>query len=514
MLKIKSGIKALTLMLLGTGCVLFNSCNSDVEYIYTLPSSATITSFSLEENEKVLPNLDSVFFSIDLYSGTIFNADSLPYGTKITSLTPVISTENASKVEVSGYTSSGEEKNYNYLENTTDTLDFSRPVNISVVSNDGMTTSKYTVYVNVHKVPTDTLVWAKVEGGTLPTTLPSIDAQHTTMSPSHVFYCMTAGSGKYNIANTIDPSGKWQVCEADMSFTPDINTFTASSDALYVAGADGVLYTSTDNGLTWTSTGSRADFVIGAYGSRLISTYNNGTEWMISEYPSGTSYQAPADFPVTNTSNAVTIVFDMATSEQMLITGGRTALGKITPETWGYDGKNWAKISSYGMPKTAENMTLVPYFDIKTDSISWRVSKQTSVMLAMCGNFEDGTPNDTILMSQNFGLTWVKAPRNMQMPQNVISPRTHAQAFPYSQLASTQSPLSVKSRALVSRDILWETAFEHPSLTNMIKSRATTPITEWEVPFIYLFGGENQAGKTFDTIYRGVITSLKFKPLQ
>jgi hypothetical protein len=45
-------------------------------------------------------------------------------------------------------------------------------------------------------------------------------------------------------------------------------------------------------------------------------------------------------------------------------------------------------------------------------------------------------------------------------------------------------------------------------------SRATAPITQWEVPYIYLFGGYDSEGYLYNSVWRGVINRLSFKPLQ
>lgn len=73
------------------------SCNSSSSYDYEqeLDGSAMVKNFTLVENDKVLADLDSVFFSIDLVSGDIFNADSLPMGTKISALAANITTDNS-----------------------------------------------------------------------------------------------------------------------------------------------------------------------------------------------------------------------------------------------------------------------------------------------------------------------------------------------------------------------------------------------------------------------------------
>lgn len=68
----------------------------DVEVIY---GSTQVKGFNLKADAKVLSALDSVFFSIDLVNAQIFNADSLPYGTRVNKLVLQITTDACSKVE-------------------------------------------------------------------------------------------------------------------------------------------------------------------------------------------------------------------------------------------------------------------------------------------------------------------------------------------------------------------------------------------------------------------------------
>lgn len=492
-------------------CMSLTCCNSSDDTIYLLPSSATMRSFSLSSDDKVLNNLDSVFFSIDLYNRQVFNADSLPFGTVITGLVPVITYESASVVEIIEKHDDGEDRIINYLENTTDTVDFTHPVTVRIVSYDGVNEANYTVRVNVHTVPTDTMVWSRIERGSLPTVFSAVNTQHTTMSPDGVYYCMTSYQGEYCIANTTSPGGEWAAAKSAMSFTPDINTFTASTDGLYIISTDGLLYKSADNGLTWTSTQTSAKWIIGAYGSRLMTTTNENGNWQIKEYPGGSTWNAPSQFPVTNTSNATTLSFEMSISEQMLTIGGRQADGALTSDVWGFDGKDWAKISRTSLPEKLENVALVPYFEVHQDTISWRVRKPATVLLAMTGNNNAGVANDTVYMSVNFGLTWTKAPEGMQIPRSVVPSRTHAQAFPF---VGKSSQASKAPRNYSTAQSVFTASWESVLDRRNSASRATGPITEWDIPYIYLFGGVNSQGATYNTIYRGVITALTFKPLQ
>ena len=73
--------------------LLFLSCKIDKDdepsstYTYsTSLSSALVTNFSLKADTSVMTSLDSVFFTIDADRGLIYNADSLPVGTRIDSL--------------------------------------------------------------------------------------------------------------------------------------------------------------------------------------------------------------------------------------------------------------------------------------------------------------------------------------------------------------------------------------------------------------------------------------------
>ena len=74
--------------------IAMTACNKDDNDINNTASmyvpAVAVTRFYLKADSKVMNNLDSVFFSIDLENGVIFNADSLPKGTKISTLIPLL----------------------------------------------------------------------------------------------------------------------------------------------------------------------------------------------------------------------------------------------------------------------------------------------------------------------------------------------------------------------------------------------------------------------------------------
>ena len=186
------------------------SCNSDTESDLTLPSSVMVTSFSLTDDDKVLNNLDSVFFSIDLNKGLIFNADSMPYGTKIDKLIPVIVTSGVSSAQLVVTRPNKADTIYNYLENSTDSIDFSNgPVTLRLKSLSGSTHKDYNIYVNVHKVKGDSLVWNRLERTSLPSIFNVVNSQQSAKSGNTV-YCLTKYDNRYCMASSDDPvAGEW-----------------------------------------------------------------------------------------------------------------------------------------------------------------------------------------------------------------------------------------------------------------------------------------------------------------
>ena len=479
----------------------FSACNSSDEVTEYIPSNAAVRSFSLTADSKVLPHLDSVFFSIDLFTGDIFNADSLPFGTNTSALVPVIVTNGSSVAELSVPRPNMPDTLMNYLENSTDSVDFSNgPVKLRIVSLDGKTERNYTIRVNVHTVPTDTLTWSRLEQGNLPSVFQVVSEQHTAENGGK-FYCLTRYENRFSMAVSTDPAGPWNAAEISLPANARINTLNAAPDGIFILDDNSTLFKSTDNGATWVNTGESMTNTIGVYQTNILGTKKTTEGWSIVSFPNGKSWTVPAGFPVSGSSLPVNYRFEMSLSPQMLIVGGRDANGSLVDRSWAFDGENWADITRSPMPEKLENMAVVPYFNITPDTVGWRVASRTSVMLAMNGNRADGTPNDTVYISRDFGMHWSKAPENLQIPTSVIPSRTQAQAYAFTSV--------VKSRSAGNIPMTWK-----PVGYSAIRSRATAPITEWEAPYIYLFGGVSPTGITYNTIFRGAILGFTFKPLQ
>lgn len=491
------------------------SCNSDSSTTITTPeasSEVAVTAFSLKANDKILSSLDSVYFSIDMNNARIFNADSLPKGTDISRMLVSITTGYISKAELRYKTLNNRDTVIEYsTDNTTDSINFaSGPVVLHLVALNTTTTRDYTIEINVHKIASDTLMWQPDARRDLPSTLTAPEAQKTVKSGDK-YICMTTKGGKVSVATADDPAADWDVKEVSLAFNPDVDELTATDDALFVLADNGALYKSTDLGETWTDCSVTWYHITGGYGAVLLGIEQNGAIYNNVTYPATSSTQVPSRFPVKGNSQLIMYDSEWAVSPQAIMIGGRSATGEKLYDTWAYDGSKWANLT-ITHPLAAEGMTLLPYYIVNTSQDDWRITKQ-SVLLAMGGQLSNGKNNELVYVSKDLGFNWAQADSLMQLPE-FMTPVNMAQAFVHD-VKFTDSTVS-KSRSTDA----W-TALPHRQAPRwwvdpmaVVRSRAVAPITSWDVPFIYLFGGYDNDGRLVDSVWRSTITTLAFKPIQ
>lgn len=489
-----------------------SSCNSsdDSSYTYDESSSVIVSAFSLKDNEEILDSLQNVFFSIDLVDAKIFNADSLPYGTKVDRLIPSITTSSvASAVELSFYDTKLEKDSVvNYLTNSSDSIDFSHgPVKLTVTSQSGTVKREYEIRVNVHQVKADSLAWYKIETASLPTDFSTIQAQYTA-NLGETYYCLTTDGTQYCLATTTNPADpQWKIEVVNLDFRANVESLRASNDALYILDLDGNLYSSTDAKI-WSATGQVWHYIYGGYENEIMGSENTQDGYVIRSYPSLQSWHMPSDFPIEGTSATWTYSLNMGYTPQLVMVGGRLSNGVLTRSTWSFDGENWADVSVRPLPLALEYITMAPYHMIEVLSTTW--SPQTfPVLFAMGGRNAQGLINRTIYYSRDWGMSWDETPELMQLPEGFPS-LYGASGFEFS------TTMYVDSR---SAD--WTTVnirklpphYQFLGLPNT-SSRAIKPITEWQCPALYLFGGRNYDGETQNMLWRGVILNFTFKPVQ
>lgn len=504
-------LKRIALFILGAiASTPFIGCNEDpVNYDTEITYSSTlVTGFRLKADKKVLVSLDTVFFSIDQINARIFNADSLPYGTKTDKLLAVITTDNCRSVELTMRAPSGNDTVINYLTNSTDTINFADgPVKLKVVSYDGQCERNYLIDVNVHQMVPDSLYWNDIYMRPLPAAFEPT-GQKSVVSAGKA-YCLAWDSNSCTISSTADPAAdSWTAVTPDFG-NVDFESFAGADDALYILDNAGGLLRSTDGGATWTATGETWKSILGGYGRQLLGVKLSDAGYCHAIYPSDGASDKVLDssFPIGSASNIAMVTTKWAETPQAVIVGGRLADGSMSQSVWGYDGSRWARLSK-SFPKAAEKVALLNYDIALVDSVSWKIDNKP-VLLAIGGRETDGTVISDTYISRDMGMSWRKADNLLQLPE-YIQPRYSAQPLVFkSMLHETRSAGAIwESFSPVPLSGWWEI------VTPASASRAIAPITEWECPYIYLFGGYSADGALYNSIWKGVINRLTFKPLQ
>lgn len=481
----------------------FASCNSDETWesepqIY---SGTKVTGFSLKANAKVLNNLDSVYFSIDLLEGKIYNASPLPTGTRIDSIAVSISGDACSVAELRINAAADKEAAViNYLTSPDEGVDFSRgPVILHLVSADGQHERDYEIKLNVAAEKSDSLYWDKLQGGAIPG-ITSGSRAKTVKSGATAIMLSQSASGNVSISTFVPApqtgGGEWMTESVVPCFTVgvtvvnaapllNIATFTATeSGSLYVSDYTGNLYHSSDNGANFTKVDSDWETITAPYRDAILGVKNNGGHLTWAAYPPQAWVQSgqaiSPDFPIEGVSGSATFSTKWASAQQIVVTGGKTSDGTFTGATWAFDGKRWAKISDR-LPAAA-GYALSKYTVAETDTVSWRVS-QREVLITFGGLGEE--PVNEVWISRDMGVNWQKGSDLLQMPE-YIPFTTGASLLVFDKLLGTAgaTPLAVK------------------------------PITTWECPYLYLFGGYDANDALHTTYWSGVVNHLKLKPLQ
>lgn len=135
----------------------------------------------------------------------------------------------------------------------------------------------------------------------------------------------------------------------------------------------------------------------------------------------------------------------------------------------------------------------------------------------MGGN--DGKANNsTIYISDDCGMTWYEASKTLQLPDFMVALHD-ADAVVVDQTFTDAdlNPAAI-GRGMAAQWTPIELAYRLPggAYTSgfMSASRATEPISSWECPYIYSFGGIKPDNKLQSTVRRATINRLMFKPIQ
>ncbi len=494
---------ALISAVMGMGIV---SCNSkeeepkdDANKITYLPNVA-VTAFRLKADKDVMANLDSVFFSIDLEHGVIYNADSLPLGTKIDKLVANI-TYSSAVTSASVIMTGGKTRNdsIDYIKHPGDSIDFTGNVRLRLSTANNEMSKTYTVKVNVHKQEPDSLMWNEMALAALPSRLGSPRNQKTVDFNGKAVALIEENDGSTTISSSDDLySNVWTKTQVSLPFTPDVRSFTASSEALYLLDTTGKLYTSAD-AISWTSTGEVWSKIIGGYKNSAIGLKTTAQGLFYSQYPLIELQEraVDADFPIDGASNFALHSNKWTSSPVGFFCGGLKADGSLSDAIWAFDGSVWVKLSEGEFP-ALKGASLIPYYAFRRTTGALKPS-ELDVWMILGGETSDGSFNRTLYISYNNGVNWRKGDELIQLP-TIIPPMTACD-----NLVMTTTKESELSDA-------WKIMVKSQGPAR-VKWNVDGDLLIWECPYIYLIGGFSPDGSLYDTIWRGAINRLQSPPI-
>lgn len=482
-----------------TGSAALTACNekSDSDP-YLNPVNLAVKTFSLKADYNN-PGLDSVFFSIDLEHGVIFNADSLRKGTAIDKVIPLItfsSTPSEATIIMSGGTT--REGEVDFKENPTDSIDFTGDVQLRVKASKNEIGMTYRIKVNVHQIETDSIFWDEVSYTGAISRLDNPKDMKTVEIGDMPVSVIAERDGSYSVVryeSVIDM--KASVAELKLPFEPALQTLCATDDSVWILDTKGELWQA-DTALTkWSSTGETWTALIGTYNSSAIGLKKSGSSSLYAQYPKENlnETEVAEGFPTSGFSNFVTLANKWTSSPVAFFAGGVNTDGTFSDSTWAFDGTEWICLSTGGIP-AVEGPTLVPYYHYRPSADGTSMIEY-KVWLLLGGKMADGEFNRDLYISYDNGVNWTLGTQRMQLPE--IMPSLYY---------CDNVVVEIDKSADLSAG--WTKAYRHPRRIDF--SVSGDEIT-WECPYIYLFGGFNADNKLNSTIWRGVLGRLTFTPI-
>lgn len=207
-------------------------------------------------------------FNIDQVANTIYNTDSLPYGTDASKVLATITTKNSGTAAFVRQSRSGQDSVVYYVAR--DSIDFSSPVTLRVYNMGNTAYRDYTVNVNIHQQDGDSFSWSATTG------------DFATVSNRKI---VSLGSDMYLFGSE---NGQTVGYKKSGDAWEEIFTIADANACKNITAFDSKLYTiinngiwSSDNGSDWeyTATAQGISCIAGASGSRIYTLTGDGISY-------------------------------------------------------------------------------------------------------------------------------------------------------------------------------------------------------------------------------------------
>ena len=328
------------ILLLSAGLSLSSCLSSDDDTNIEYTHDTAITAFSLGTMNRYYlgktsdGTKDSTYattiagsnykFYIDQAAGKIYNADSLPVGTKISAALASITAKQSSPLL--WVLKDKDNKDSLAYYSSSDSVDFSKPKEIRVYNNDYSAYRTYTITVNVHKEGPDSFVWHSLaaQNGDL-----AALAGMKAVSAGNCVYVFGKNNGVTKIFKTALNGGAF-----GSALTPNValgeeayKSAIAKDGKLYILNNGEVL--TSEDAVNWESVTTDASLLqlIGASSNYLYAytaagiavSKDNGASWT----PDAMDDKGADFLPTENLSLVVKPVRSVKGAENLLLLGNR-----------------------------------------------------------------------------------------------------------------------------------------------------------------------------------------------
>ena len=233
-----------------------------VSYVTVTRENGTDTTYSRTISGK------NVYFNIDQVNNVISNVDSLVSWANITRLVPTVYSEG-----VVAYKTKADSL-YRYLNNGKDSIDFTYPVDFTVLAYDGVNKKSYTVKVNKSATDADSLIWVRLNSADI-----SLTGKSHSVVANNNLYVFAENDGTPTVCSTsfLSEGMSWTepVELTGAEGTIDYASVVVFQDELYAIDNNGYIYRSTtaEHGQSWTKTGEQTfKQLLGADSYRLYAS--------------------------------------------------------------------------------------------------------------------------------------------------------------------------------------------------------------------------------------------------
>ena len=405
---------------------IMTSClDNDVDQI-TYTSETSITGFSLgtlhiDRVGKDKDGKDSAYvdtlncsdypFTIDQINRTITNKDSLPVGTHIDKVITSI-TYDAGML---AYKPKGSD--HDTIWTSTDSIDFTDPVEFKVYAYSGVEGKPYTITINVHKQEPDTISWKKFDNN--PFSAGNLSEQKAIYANGKVYVFGKNGSGTHieysDVAN--DNPSSWVPVTDNIPSNIDTYSATAWAGSIYfLAGTNKQLYKLDVNNNNVTQVGTETfEVLIGGNDTKeelyaVINKTNNEVSNSVSyTYKNGVwtedadpFTQFPAGKPFFSNTTTASYNSNITSTVALCYNQGNTAndTTALVFNRMSSDNKWEERIQNLPLPNL-ENVTMI-YYDGK--------------LYAFGGGYKEIKPFSQFYCSTDNGLCWRPVTECMAFP--------------------------------------------------------------------------------------------------